>query len=151
MIVNTSKADANAELDTLSEESYKDSTLIMQLLRDNLVSLSKDMTQKEASIANNVCRLCGLRQRPTNKVVPVRALPLVQRSRKRRLLQPQKHLVKVSRLRLQPTGRRLHSRRSLWLCSPRIRMENNDLKPETESMVLCIQVPRISARAWRSL
>lgn len=30
------------ELDTLSEESYKDSTLIMQLLRDNLVSqLSK--------------------------------------------------------------------------------------------------------------
>ena len=29
-----------AELDTLSEESYKDSTLIMQLLRDNLVSAS---------------------------------------------------------------------------------------------------------------
>lgn len=28
----------NLELDTLSEESYKDSTLIMQLLRDNLVS-----------------------------------------------------------------------------------------------------------------
>lgn len=26
-----------SELDTLSEESYKDSTLIMQLLRDNLV------------------------------------------------------------------------------------------------------------------
>jgi 14-3-3 protein epsilon len=31
--------DAIAELDTLSEESYKDSTLIMQLLRDNLVSV----------------------------------------------------------------------------------------------------------------
>jgi len=31
--------DAIAELDTLSEESYKDSTLIMQLLRDNLVRL----------------------------------------------------------------------------------------------------------------
>jgi 14-3-3 protein epsilon len=30
--------DIIAELDTLSEESYKDSTLIMQLLRDNLVS-----------------------------------------------------------------------------------------------------------------
>jgi hypothetical protein len=28
----------SAELDTLSEESYKDSTLIMQLLRDNLVN-----------------------------------------------------------------------------------------------------------------
>ena len=27
---------AIAELDTLDEESYKDSTLIMQLLRDNL-------------------------------------------------------------------------------------------------------------------
>ena len=32
------RANSNAELDTLSEESYKDSTLIMQLLRDNLVS-----------------------------------------------------------------------------------------------------------------
>jgi len=31
--------DAIAELDTLSEESYKDSTLIMQLLRDNVRSL----------------------------------------------------------------------------------------------------------------
>ncbi|KAL6828632.1 14-3-3 domain-containing protein [Trichoderma camerunense] len=31
--------DAIAELDTLSEESYKDSTLIMQLLRDNLVRI----------------------------------------------------------------------------------------------------------------
>jgi hypothetical protein len=30
--------DSKSELDTLSEESYKDSTLIMQLLRDNLVS-----------------------------------------------------------------------------------------------------------------
>lgn len=34
----------NAELDTLSEESYKDSTLIMQLLRDNLVSLTFSKT-----------------------------------------------------------------------------------------------------------
>jgi 14-3-3 protein epsilon len=40
-------ANNHAELDTLSEESYKDSTLIMQLLRDNLVSRalsSKDNT-----------------------------------------------------------------------------------------------------------
>ena len=35
----TFDANSSAELDTLSEESYKDSTLIMQLLRDNLVSL----------------------------------------------------------------------------------------------------------------
>ena len=33
----SSWTDTIVELDTLSEESYKDSTLIMQLLRDNLV------------------------------------------------------------------------------------------------------------------
>eukprot|EP00179_Madagascaria_erythrocladioides_P004454 CAMPEP_0198309118 /NCGR_PEP_ID=MMETSP1450-20131203/1573_1 /TAXON_ID=753684 ORGANISM="Madagascaria erythrocladiodes, Strain CCMP3234" /NCGR_SAMPLE_ID=MMETSP1450 /ASSEMBLY_ACC=CAM_ASM_001115 /LENGTH=263 /DNA_ID=CAMNT_0044011853 /DNA_START=177 /DNA_END=968 /DNA_ORIENTATION=+ len=35
--------DAIAELDTLNEESYKDSTLIMQLLRDNLTLWTSDM------------------------------------------------------------------------------------------------------------
>lgn len=35
--------DAIAELDTLNEESYKDSTLIMQLLRDNLTLWTTDM------------------------------------------------------------------------------------------------------------
>ncbi|XP_062077082.1 14-3-3-like protein GF14 psi [Humulus lupulus] len=35
--------DAIAELDTLGEESYKDSTLIMQLLRDNLTLWTSDM------------------------------------------------------------------------------------------------------------
>jgi 14-3-3 protein epsilon len=35
--------DAIAELDTLSEESYKDSTLIMQLLRDNLTLWTSDL------------------------------------------------------------------------------------------------------------
>ncbi|KAH8051949.1 hypothetical protein JL722_10394 [Aureococcus anophagefferens] len=34
--------DAIAELDTLSEESYKDSTLIMQLVRDNLTLWTSD-------------------------------------------------------------------------------------------------------------
>jgi len=34
---------AIAELDTLSEESYKDSTLIMQLLRDNLTLWTSDL------------------------------------------------------------------------------------------------------------
>jgi hypothetical protein len=33
---------AIAELDTLNEESYKDSTLIMQLLRDNLTLWTSD-------------------------------------------------------------------------------------------------------------
>mmetsp|Transcript_25464 Transcript_25464/g.37617 ORF Transcript_25464/g.37617 Transcript_25464/m.37617 type:complete len:247 (-) Transcript_25464:401-1141(-) len=35
---------AIAELDTLNEESYKDSTLIMQLLRDNLTLWTSDQT-----------------------------------------------------------------------------------------------------------
>ncbi|SPP83853.1 blast:14-3-3 protein epsilon [Drosophila guanche] len=39
--------DAIAELDTLSEESYKDSTLIMQLLRDNLTLWTSDMQAEE--------------------------------------------------------------------------------------------------------
>ena len=42
--------DAIAELDTLSEESYKDSTLIMQLLRDNLTLWTSD-TQADADAA----------------------------------------------------------------------------------------------------
>jgi len=41
--------DAIAELDTLSEESYKDSTLIMQLLRDNLTLWTSDMQDSGTS------------------------------------------------------------------------------------------------------
>jgi len=44
--------DAIAELDTLNEESYKDSTLIMQLLRDNLTLWTSDhSTDAEAGPA----------------------------------------------------------------------------------------------------
>ncbi|GAA6018155.1 hypothetical protein JCM11491_003338 [Sporobolomyces phaffii] len=39
--------DAIAELDTLSEESYKDSTLIMQLLRDNLTLWTSDLSTED--------------------------------------------------------------------------------------------------------
>ena len=42
--------DAIAELDTLSEESYKDSTLIMQLLRDNLTLWTSDMQGEGTSL-----------------------------------------------------------------------------------------------------
>lgn len=42
--------DAIAELDSLSEESYRDSTLIMQLLRDNLTLwTSSDNAEGEAA------------------------------------------------------------------------------------------------------
>jgi 14-3-3 protein epsilon len=42
--------DAIAELDSLSEESYRDSTLIMQLLRDNLTLwTSSDGAEGEAA------------------------------------------------------------------------------------------------------
>lgn len=44
--------DAIAELDTLSEDSYKDSTLIMQLLRDNLTLWTSD--QPEGGDDNDV-------------------------------------------------------------------------------------------------
>jgi len=41
-IARTAFDDAIAELDTLEEESYKDATLIMQLLRDNLTLWTSD-------------------------------------------------------------------------------------------------------------
>merc|ERR1712036_183900 len=45
--------DAIAELDSLSEESYRDSTLIMQLLRDNLTLwTSSDGNDAEAPAAS---------------------------------------------------------------------------------------------------
>jgi 14-3-3 protein epsilon len=41
---------AIAELDTLNEESYKDSTLIMQLLRDNLTLWTSDMHESVGDV-----------------------------------------------------------------------------------------------------
>lgn len=43
MMAKQAFEEAIAELDTLGEESYKDSTLIMQLLRDNLTLWTSDM------------------------------------------------------------------------------------------------------------
>jgi len=45
--------DAIAELDTLNEESYKDSTLIMQLLRDNLTLWTSDTGDDAADEAGD--------------------------------------------------------------------------------------------------
>ena len=44
--------DAIAELDTLSEDSYKDSTLIMQLLRDNLTLWANDLANGTSFLFN---------------------------------------------------------------------------------------------------
>eukprot|EP00274_Cyanoptyche_gloeocystis_P005015 CAMPEP_0196654124 /NCGR_PEP_ID=MMETSP1086-20130531/3803_1 /TAXON_ID=77921 /ORGANISM="Cyanoptyche gloeocystis , Strain SAG4.97" /LENGTH=255 /DNA_ID=CAMNT_0041985699 /DNA_START=72 /DNA_END=839 /DNA_ORIENTATION=- len=45
--------DAIAELDNLSDESYKDSTLIMQLLRDNLTLWTSDMQDEGVKPGGN--------------------------------------------------------------------------------------------------
>lgn len=44
--------DAIAELDTLNEDSYKDSTLIMQLLRDNLTLWTSDTQVRTVAVAS---------------------------------------------------------------------------------------------------
>ena len=41
--------EAIAELDTLGEESYKDSTLIMQLLRDNLLLWTSELIDDDGA------------------------------------------------------------------------------------------------------
>jgi 14-3-3 protein epsilon len=46
--------DAIAELDTLNEDTYKDSTLIMQLLRDNLTLWTTDMPGDNENTHNEV-------------------------------------------------------------------------------------------------
>ncbi|MEE6476787.1 hypothetical protein FKM82_011219 [Ascaphus truei] len=47
-LAKTAFDEAIAELDTLNEDSYKDSTLIMQLLRDNLTLWTSDNTADES-------------------------------------------------------------------------------------------------------
>ena len=49
--------EAISELDTLGEESYKDSTLIMQLLRDNLTLWTSDIA---VHILSTLCTLNAL-------------------------------------------------------------------------------------------
>jgi 14-3-3 protein epsilon len=51
--------EAIAELDTLGEESYKDSTLIMQLLRDNLTLWTSDMQVSENGLLDGLAFLLG--------------------------------------------------------------------------------------------
>jgi hypothetical protein len=73
-----------AELDTLSEESYKDSTLIMQLLRDNLVrARNLNMTMGPTLIPH---RPSGLLPRPRPPLLPAPLRPRRKRRRSRRRL-----------------------------------------------------------------
>lgn len=48
--------DAIAQLDALNEESYKDSTLIMQLLRDNLTLWTSDMDESAAATGGDAAK-----------------------------------------------------------------------------------------------
>lgn len=75
-------ADMSIELDTLSEESYKDSTLIMQLLRDNLVSVHCWLLGSLILTRN---RPSGLRLKPNRVAVKVL---LHQQNLKKKLLLP---------------------------------------------------------------
>ncbi|XP_053314813.1 14-3-3 protein theta [Spea bombifrons] len=51
LLAKTAFDEAIAELDTLNEDSYKDSTLIMQLLRDNLTLWTSDTAGEENDAA----------------------------------------------------------------------------------------------------
>jgi len=59
--------DAIAELDTLSEDSYKDSTLIMQLLRDNLTLWTSDIGEEGGEEAGGEDKEAGGAGEPAAK------------------------------------------------------------------------------------
>lgn len=73
-----------AELDTLSEESYKDSTLIMQLLRDNLVRGENAKVTIRPMLTPD--RPSGPLPRPKPPLLPAPPRPRPKRSRSRRRL-----------------------------------------------------------------
>ena len=83
-LAKTAFDEAIAELDQLSEESYKDSTLIMQLLRDNLTLWTSDMQTEgkfrryslSVGFCQGVCDLCK-RTGKTSKQLKIALMRLV--------------------------------------------------------------------------
>lgn len=66
--------DAIAELDSLSEESYRDSTLIMQLLRDNLTLwTSSDTVESEAPKEEDKPEEAPAAEEPAEEAKPTEA------------------------------------------------------------------------------
>ena len=65
--------DAIAELDTLGEDSYKDSTLIMQLLRDNLTLWTSDGQVNISLVCNRVYTLTHILINP-NRIIELKRL-----------------------------------------------------------------------------
>ena len=69
--------EAIAELDTLSEESYKDSTLIMQLLRDNLTLWTSDLPEDGGIFSHTTStdsQLVCILNRPITLSIPTQFL-----------------------------------------------------------------------------
>jgi len=104
-MAKTSFDEAIAELDTLSEESYKDSTLIMQLLRDNLVCCPPLCTPPPPALSpiypppctdweplTCVDRPSGRLLKPSPRAAKPRRRPhqLLQKARRRRLRRRQR-------------------------------------------------------------
>ena len=72
--------DAIAELDSLSEESYRDSTLIMQLLRDNLTLwTSSDGGDAEAAPGGEASKE-GEKSAPSTEARPEAPAPAAETS-----------------------------------------------------------------------
>merc|ERR1712167_181355 len=59
-MARTAFEDAIAELDNVSEESYKDSTLIMQLLRDNLTLWTSDQDENPVGVEGDTTEVQDL-------------------------------------------------------------------------------------------
>ena len=96
------------ELDTLSEESYKDSTLIMQLLRDNLVGLP---TNQYLSYLLTSIRLYGHHPRPSQAVA--KAVPQQQKPKRLVTQLLQLHPLSQKRLRSRCSSHNAGSNRCI--------------------------------------